>query len=66
MPQLIGIVQLLDDFFAKALPAAELAAFKEYRDKGAPGLEELLKSDTLHPVAQLLWDEIKTNVGKAQ
>lgn len=59
MPQLIGMVQVIDEFFSKALPPEELEAFKAYRDAGAPGLRELLASENLHPVAQLLWDEIK-------
>lgn len=62
MPQLMGMVQSLDDFFNKALPADELAAFKKYRDDGAPGLVELMASSTLYPIAQLLWDEIKGNL----
>jgi hypothetical protein len=64
MPELMSMVKSLDDFFDKALPPDDLAAFKAYRDQGAPGLKELMASDTLHPIAQLLWDEIKSHAIK--
>lgn len=66
MPQLMGMIQSIDDFFVKALPPDELAAFKTYRDQGAPGLKELMESGALYPVAQLLWDEIKSQATKQQ
>lgn len=66
MPQLMGMVQLVDDFFQRALPPEELAAFKGYRDAGAPGMKELIESDRLYPIAQMLWDEIKTAATPAE
>jgi hypothetical protein len=66
MPQLMGMVNTIDGFFNRALPPEELAAFKAYRDQGAPGLKAMLDSDTLFPIAQLMWEMIKENAKNAQ
>src|ERR1700739_269853 len=66
MPPRMGMVQSLDDFFTRALPPAELQAFKAYRDQGAPGLQALVASTELYPIAELLWDTIKEHALKAQ
>jgi hypothetical protein len=51
-----------DSIFQRALPADDFAAFTGYVQRGAPGFGELLKSDKLDPIAQLLWETIKENV----
>lgn len=61
LPKVAGIIEQLDALFDKALSEEDLRAFKEYRDRGAPGLKALIDSEKLYPVVQLLWDEIKQN-----
>ncbi len=60
MPQLVEAIAVMDSFFSKALSTEDFAAFKEFRAKGSPGFKELIESDKLHPIAQLLWDEMKS------
>lgn len=60
MPQLASAIHVMDGFFSKALSAEDFAEFKKYRESGSPGFKELIESNKLHPVAQLLWDEIKS------
>lgn len=47
--------------FNSALADDDLKQFKEYLEKGAPGFGQLLASDKLYPIAQLLWETIKEN-----
>ena len=51
-----------DSIFQRALPKEDFAAFTAYVSRGAPGFSELLNSDKLDPIAQLLWETIKENV----
>jgi hypothetical protein len=60
---LLARVQLLtaqaEGLLQRALPAADFAAFQQYLAGGAPGFDALLKTEALHPLAQLLWEIIK-------
>lgn len=52
-------LQGFDAMFAKALPKDDYAAFQQYMAAGSPGFDQLLASDKLYPLVQLLWDTIK-------
>ena len=51
-----------DTIFQRALPSEDFAAFTAYVQNGAPGFADLLQTDKLDPIAQLLWETIKENI----
>jgi hypothetical protein len=59
MQQLQNSMQAFESMFQRALPAADYKAFQEYVANGSPGFNDILQSDKLFPLAQLLWETIK-------
>jgi len=51
-----------DTIFQRALPAEDFAAFTAYVSLGAPGFGDLMATEKLDPIAQLLWETIKENI----
>jgi hypothetical protein len=52
-------LEQFDSIFQQALSPDDFAAFTTYVQDGAKGFSDLMKSDALHPIAQLLWETIK-------
>lgn len=57
--RLAGISAQFEQVFQAALPKEDYEAFHAYVANGSPGFDKLLAGDTLHPIAQLLWETIK-------
>lgn len=60
--QAMARLEQFDKVFQKALPAEDFMAFQKYVAAGAPGFADLLTTDKLNPIAQLLWETIKENM----
>jgi hypothetical protein len=59
MPRFQTFNDQFETIFKSALSEEEYKAFHEYVAAGSPKFDEILKSDALHPIAQLLWEAIK-------
>ncbi len=59
MPAMQSSMSKFEDVFKRALSAEDYVEFTCYAQAGAPGFNELLASDKLFPLAQLLWETIK-------
>lgn len=61
MSKLAAIVGQAENLFQRALPAQDYAAFHAYTQAGAAGFSDIMKSEALYPIVQLLWETIKEN-----
>ena len=59
--QLASITAQFEQVFQNALSKTDYDAFHAYVAAGSPGFAEMLTTDKLHPIAQLLWETIKEN-----
>lgn len=61
MTKLASVIAQAEGVFQRALPPADYKAFQEYTQSGGKGFDEILKSEALYPIVQLLWETIKEN-----
>lgn len=59
LAKLGAVIQQIDGLVRRALSADDYEFLKNYISEGGPGFADMLASDVLHPIAQLLCETIR-------